>query len=668
LSIEIEIGTEVETASLAGVADLVARSRTLGRDDTLVVHGGGNTSLKTTAVDHLGRRRPVLVIKASGADLRTVDADGFVLLYLDDLLAVRDRTAMDDDQMTRFLAHSRADLGPRRPSIETLLHAFLPAAHIDHVHADAICALTNGPDPERTVRDALGGDVAYVPYQRPGFALAREVAGHAQAAGVVLEHHGLVTWADTSDGALARTRDLVSRAERFVRERRRAAPLRGTADLGPVETERLLLLLRGRLSRHARRILHLDVSGRSVSDREDAAAVLAAGPATADHLLRTRAFPVLLRSADDVATAVDAAERSAREHWERHRGRAPAATVMRDARPAVALVPGLGRIAVGTDEAAARVVAEVAARSHAVAASVIDSFGAASALDDTDLFDLEYWPLELAKLASVNARDLAGRVFIVTGAASGIGRAVSTLLAQRGAHVALADIDAAGAAETEAGIRAAGGAAMTVPTDVTNAGDIDRLVHETILRWGGLDGAVSNAGIAVTGRIESLSQDDWSRSLSVNATSHFLLTRRVLVALATQGLGGSVVFVASKNAFSPGEGFGAYSVAKAAEIQLARIVAIEAGRSGVRANVVNPDAVFEGSRLWDSGLREERAAAHHVDPRDLGEFYAARSLLGVPVRASDVAEAVAYCLSDRSSRMTGCVLTVDAGVAAAFPR
>ncbi len=654
--------------SLAGVADLVTRSHALGREETLVVHGGGNTSLKTVGADHLGRLRPILVIKASGADLRTVEADGFVALYLDDLLVARERPALDDDEMTRFLAHSRADLGPRRPSIETLLHAFLPAAHVDHVHADAICALTNGPDPVSAVRDALGGDVAYVPYRRPGFALAREVAEHARAEGVVLEHHGLVTSADTSDAALARTSDLVSRAERYLARRRRPATARVTAELGPVETERLLLMLRGRLSRHDRRILHVDASGRGVADRDDALAVLSAGPATADHLLRTRAFPVLVRSAEDVAVAVDSAERGARGQWERHRGRAPTGTPMRDARPVVALVPGLGTITSGTDERAARVVAEVAARSHAVAATVIDSFGAARELDDRDLFDLEYWPLELAKLAPANARDLDGRVFIVTGAASGIGRDVSTALAVRGAHVALADVDAGGVAETEASIRAAGGAAMAVRTDVTSEGDIDRLVHQTILRWGGLDGAVSNAGIAVTGRIDSLSQEDWSRSLAVNATSHFLLTRRVLAALGTQGLGGSLVYVASKNAFSPGEGFGAYSVAKAAEIQLARIVAIEAGRIGVRANVVNPDAVFEGSRLWDDGLREERAAAHRVDPRELGKFYAARSLLGVPVRGSDVAEAVAYCLSDRSSRMTGCVLTVDAGVAAAFPR
>jgi NAD(P)-dependent dehydrogenase (short-subunit alcohol dehydrogenase family) len=314
------------------------------------------------------------------------------------------------------------------------------------------------------------------------------------------------------------------------------------------------------------------------------------------------------------------------------------------------------------------VVADVAARSHDVAARVLDAFGAARALDDADVFDLEYWPLELAKLVGTTRRELESRVFIVSGAASGIGRDVATLLASRAAHVVLADLDVDGLAKTESAIRAGGGAAMAVPTDVTSESAIDRLVHETIARWGGVDGAVSNAGVAVTGRIDALSKSDWDRSLSVNTTSHFLLTRRVLAALATQGLGGSIVYVASKNAFSPGAGFGAYSVAKAAEVQLARIVAIEGGPLGVRANVVSPDAVFGGSHLWDGGLREERASAHGVPPDELERFYASRSLLGVPVRGPDVAEAVAFCLSDRSSRMTGCVLTVDAGVAAAFPR
>ena len=662
--------TAARFTDLDGVAELIARSRAIGADPSLVVHGGGNTSCKTTGPDHLGRRRDILVIKASGADMRTIDPFGFVALYLDDLRTALERHEMSDEAMTEFLAASRADHGPRRPSIETLLHAFLPARHVDHVHADAICTLTNGPRPQEIVREALGPRVGYVAYRRPGFQLAREVAAVAQNTdAVVLGHHGLVAWGNTSGESLAATLDLVARARRYVAQRASPPPASPPhAVLADDSAEDLLLALRGRLSKDGRRILQVDPAGRAVADRPDRVAILAAGAATADHLLRIRPFPIVVRDTGDVETAVDQAETRARDLWERHKDRAPAGTTPRDVRPVVALVPGLGTVTAAANAGEARVVAEVAARSHAVAASVIDSLGAAAPLSSEDIFDLEYWPLELAKLGAPATRDLESRIVIVTGGASGIGRDVAISIAAAGAHVVLADLDGVRVEETADAIRASGGEAVALRADVTNGDDVEALVRLAIRTYGGIDALVSNAGVAVAGRIEKLSIDDWSRSLAVNATSHFLLVRRLLPALARQGLGGSLVFVASKNAFSPGEGFGAYSVAKAAEVQLARIVAIEAGRDGVRANVVSPDAVFGGSHLWDAGIRQERAAAHGVRPEELERFYASRSLLGVPVRGIDVAEAVTFCVSERSSRMTGCVLTVDGGVAAAFPR
>ena len=651
-----------------GVEELIARSRRIGADRTLVVHGGGNTSVKTALRDHLGRERRVLVIKASGTDLRTLDASGLAALFLDDLQGVRSRAAMDDEEMTRFLAHARADIGARRPSIETLLHAFLPARHVDHVHADAICALTNHAAADAAVREALGADVAYVPYMRPGFALARAVADRASAGAtaVVLGHHGLVTWADDSDAAYARVRALVDRAAAHVATRARRTRTIGADALAPDRATTVLLRLRGALSVDDRRVLHVDGDGRAVADRDDAKSILAAGPATADHLLRIRGNPLLLGDGDDVAAAVDASRERARAIW--RAGAVAESPALRDTRPAVALIRGLGTVASGRDEREARVIAEVAARSHSVAATVLDAFGAAAPLGDRDLFDLEYWPLELAKLRTQPPRALESHIVIVTGGGSGIGRDTAVGLAALGAHVAVADRDEDAATETALRITSAGGAAFACRCDVTAERDVDALMNATVARWGGIDGVVSNAGVAVTGEIVSLAEDEWSRSLAVNTTSHFLVARAALRAMATQAIGGSLVFVASKNAFSPGASFGAYSVAKAAEVQLARIVAIEGGAYRVRANIVSPDAVFGGSHLWDGGLREERAAAHGVTPGDLERFYARRSLLGVTVRGSDVADAVAFCLSDRSSRMTGCVLTVDGGVASAFPR
>jgi NAD(P)-dependent dehydrogenase (short-subunit alcohol dehydrogenase family) len=375
-----------------------------------------------------------------------------------------------------------------------------------------------------------------------------------------------------------------------------------------------------------------------------------------------------VRAVVDVDAVIDRLEADYGAFVSRHASQLPAGTGIREATPAVVLVPGVGLIAAGSDSRSARATAEVAMHTHGVAADVLDAFGAIDELSERDIFDLEYWPLERAKMKPVSASDLGGRIVVVTGAASGIGRATAFALARAGAHLALCDRDEVGLDETTEALRNLSTDVVVVAGDLTDVNVIDKLVGKTILAFGGIDGVVSNAGIAVTGLLTDLSVADWQKSFDVNTTSHFLLVRRILPVLERQDLGGSLVFVGSKNAFSPGEGFGAYSVAKAAEVQLARMVAIEAGRIGVRANVVSPDAVFDGSRLWDENLRRARATAHGIQVDELERFYAERSLLGRPVRTSDVADAIAFCLSDRSSRMTGCVITVDSGVAAAFPR
>lgn len=653
----------------AVLATLIDTAHRIGADRRLVIHGGGNISAKTSERDHLGRLRPVMVIKASGADMRTIGAAGFAHLYLDDLLTLRGRDSMTDEEMTEFFARSLAEPTSPRPSIETLLHAFRPEAFVYHVHADAICALTNTPDARQLVDEALGPGIPIVGYVRPGFALAKRVADGGGDA-VVLAHHGLVTWNDDPRVCLERTLELQQRAERFLRERKaeRHGPITTLPPLAEPAAEEMLLSLRRRLSKGGRRVLSLEAHGRSIADRPDVDRIAHAGPATADHLLRTRPSSAVVRTATEIDSVIDGLETGYREFVSRHIDRIPAGTAIRDAVPAVVLVPGLGLVGTGADVRSARATAEVAMHTHGVAADVIDAFGEIEELSERDVFDLEYWPLELAKLKPAPPADLAGRIVVVTGAASGIGRETALSLGRAGAHVAISDRDAAGLDETAESLRANGDTPFVVTGDVTDPAVIDRLIAGTIVAFGGLDGVVSNAGIAVTGRLADLSDDDWQKSLAVNATSHFLLVRRVLPALERQGLGGSIVFVASKNAFSPGEGFGAYSVAKAAEVQLARLVALEAGRIGVRANIVSPDAVFEGSRLWNDSLRRERAAAHGIPIDDVERFYAGRSLLGLPVRASDVSEAIAFCLSDRSSRMTGCVITVDSGLAAAFPR
>ncbi|NDA58453.1 MAG: SDR family oxidoreductase [Actinobacteria bacterium] len=583
---------------LTPLRQLVDRSNRIGDDASLVVYGGGNTSAKGTVVDHLGREQQVMWVKGSGADMRgSIDTD-YPALRLSELTALRDRGEMTDEEMTDLVTRALMDPGARRPSIETLLHAFLPFTHIDHVHADAICALTNHAEGERVTRQALGDGFAYVDWIRPGFELSKIVGDLAHYEGVVLAHHGLVTWAEDSRECYQRTIDVVDAARAFVAEH----------SINPGPPPR-----------------HDDMP---------------------DEELETLSY--VERNADSMP-----------EGYSGH-----------DPMPRVALVPGVGAITTGQNTADAKVAADIAVHTHGVARTVLDSFGEPEPLSDVETFRFDYWPMELYKLSLKPApAEFAGRVAIVTGAAAGIGRGIALSLARSGCSLVLADLDASGLDEVASTIIDAGG-----PEPVTLAGDqsdssvVRSTVATAIRHFGGLDGVVMNAGIGVTGSLAELTDEKWRAALDINLTSAFALTRESMRALQVQGIGGSLVFVASKNSFSPGADFGAYSVSKAGMVQLMRIAALEGGKSGIRSNAVNPDAVFDNSRLWDSGLRQERAAAHGIAPDQLEDFYASRNILKRRVTTADVAASVEFLLSDRSSRTTGSVMTVDGGVAGAFPR
>jgi NAD(P)-dependent dehydrogenase (short-subunit alcohol dehydrogenase family) len=398
-----------------------------------------------------------------------------------------------------------------------------------------------------------------------------------------------------------------------------------------------LARLRGRLSSERRQVLVVDRSQRGLADRPDVEA-LAGLRSTPDHMLRIGSTTAVLHD-----EAVDRVEPSA----------------------SVVLVPGLGCVAAAPNRRTARVRAEIAAHTHAAVAATLDAFGGASWLDEDEVGDFQNWPLELYKLTlAPPAPELAGQIAIVTGAASGIGREVARDLAARGAHLVLADLDADELAETARPL----GEAVSVTGDLTDPATVDALVDASLAAYGGVDAVVFNAGIAPAGELAGLDAGEWQRTLDVNLTAQFRLTQRVWPVLREQGLGGSLVYMASKNAFAPGAGFGPYSVAKAGLVQLAKMAALEGGALGIRANVVNPDAIFAGSRLWSDELRRERAEVHGVSVDELEAFYAKRSLLGRPVTAADVAEAVAFLVSDRSRATTGCTITVDGGVPAAFPR
>jgi rhamnulose-1-phosphate aldolase/alcohol dehydrogenase len=628
----------------------------------------------------------VLRVKGSGSDLATAKPGDFSGVRLDDVLPLFARADMSDEEMVDYLARTLTDPRAPRPSIETLLHAFIPAASVFHSHADAILALINTPDPNAVLDDALGPDVLRIAYRRPGFLLSREVGeavrAHPDAPGLVLLNHGLVTWGDSPEEAYRRHLALVERARAYAAARQPASVFVAEDRFALRDDERHTLaaalapVLRGALSAEKRVILRYfdapEVVAFAGSSRARRAA--AAGAATPDHILTTKVHPLWVdvddpRNPDAFARALADGLARYRADYEAYVARWRTDEPVLEATPRIVLVPGIGMFAAGKDAKAAGLAADIYLHTIGIMAGA-EMLGGYRSLAEAEQFRAEYWPLELYKLTLAPPEcELARRVALVTGAASGLGRAIAHRLAAAGAHVIVTDRDEAGARTVagEIAARDGGGTTLSCRVDVTREADVADVFERAALEFGGIDVVVSNAGVAHCAPIEALEIEDWERSLGVNATGHFLVTRAALRHFRRQGTGGAMVFVATKNVTAPGKDFAAYSAAKAAEAQLARVAAIEGGPIGVRVNLVNPDAIFGGSGLW-SGIREERARAYGVEPERLEEVYRGRTLLGVEVRAEDVAEAVLFLASDRSSRTTGAMLPVDGGVREAFVR
>jgi rhamnulose-1-phosphate aldolase/alcohol dehydrogenase len=682
--------TDAEAAQLDGVDLLVYASRLIGAETSLVVWGGGNTSLKTSERDHRGREVGVLRVKGSGSDLKSVQRKDFPGVRMDDIRALLDRQDMGDQEMVAYLAHGLMDPGGVRPSIETLLHGFVDARAVVHTHADAIVSLTNNDRPREVLASVYGKDVIALEYRRPGFRISREVAdaiaAEPQARALILERHGTICWGATIREAYDSTLELITRAEEAIAERKRGRRVFGgpRVDALARASRRAAALavaprLRGRLGRSKRVVLGFDDSPpvQEFVSSVDAPLLSQVGPATPDHTIYTKRLPCfvdLARSTDDPLAIWDAIDSSVERfvadytaYFEAHKF---AGAELADPLPRVVLVPGLGMFTAGRDRRTAGIVDDIYHHTIDVIGNA-SAFGRYVSLTARDAFDVEYWPLELYKLTlAPPEKELARRIALVTGGGSGIGRAVARRLAAEGAHVVIGDVDEVGAKKTADDVVAAvGGArALGLRMDVTSEASVRAAFEETVLTYGGLDILVSNAGMAHSAPVDRMALRDWERSFAVNATGHFLVAREAMRILIPQGLGGALVFVATKNVMSPGKDFAAYSAAKAAEAQLAKVLALEGAPYGIRSNIVNPDAVFQDSKLWSDEVRRERAAAQGIAVEQLEDFYRKRNLLGTRILPEDVAEAVLFLACDRSAKTTGCTLTVDGGVKDAFPR
>jgi rhamnulose-1-phosphate aldolase/alcohol dehydrogenase len=613
------------------------------------------------------------------------------VLDLAKLRALRERYRGPDfeDELVPLLAHCALVPGAP-PSIDTLLHAFLPAAHVDHLHPDAVLALGCARDGERATREAFGGRVGWLEWRRPGAALAFEVEGlvrrEPSLEGIVLARHGLLSWGATSRECFERSKALVACAEEFVAKRARGPRFGGTriAAAPPAERRalaaRLLPILRGKLSRETRRVGRFDDSELVLefASGQGARELAARGTSCPDHFLRTKRTPLFLdfdparEGSDDLALRLDPALARYRDEYRAYyeRCRRADSPALRDPEPAVVVVPGIGVFAFGRDAASARIAGEFFA--HAIRAmDGASALGGYEALAEQAAFDVEYWALEQAKLDRLPPeRALARRVALVTGGAGGIGRASARRLLAEGASVVTTDLDRGALADAARELAREFGADAVLPVemDVTSEASVADGFAHAARHFGGVDVVVCSAGLASAAPVVDTTLELWRLNFDVLATGYFLVAREAFRLLRAQGIGGSIVFVGSKNALAASPNASAYSAAKAAELHLARSLALEGGPHGIRVNVVNPDAVLAGSRIWDSDWRRARAEAYGIAPEDLERHYRERSLLQASVLPEDVAEAVLFFASDRSAKSTGNLLNVDAGNAAAFPR
>ncbi|MEK8027065.1 bifunctional rhamnulose-1-phosphate aldolase/short-chain dehydrogenase [Pseudaquabacterium rugosum] len=689
---------DARTAGMDEPALLLYRSNLLGSDLRITNYGGGNTSAKITQTDPLtGQPVEVLWVKGSGGDVGSMKLDGFSTLYMDKLKALKGlyRGLAHEDEMVGYLPHCTFNLNGRAASIDTPLHSSLPYAHVDHMHPDAVIAIAAMANSEAITQQVFEGTVGWMPWLRPGYELGQQLAAynaaHPGLRGIVLGGHGLFSWGDSSKACYENTVDLIQRAQQWLEKERtaRKVPIFGGAavqTLADAERDatlaRVLPVLRGLSAEGGtNKLLHLNTSPEVLEfvNSKDLAPLAALGTSCPDHFLRTKIRPLVVPEA---VYTLSGAELKAKlgellaayradyaAYYERcKRGNSPA---LRDPNPVVILLPRIGMVTIAKDKATARIAGEFYVNAINVMreANAVDQY---VGLPEQEAFDIEYWLLEEAKLQRMpRPKPLVGKVALVTGGAGGIGRAIAKRLLAEGGCVVLADIDPEALDSVSAELAQAHGKdhVRGVRCDVTDEASVIAAFDRAAIEFGGVDILVSNAGIASAAPIDETSLALWNRNQSILATGYFLVGREAFKQMKAQGTGGSMVMIASKNGMVASAQATAYCAAKAAEIQLSRSFALEGAPLGIRSNVVNPDAVIRGSKIWTGKWSEERAAANKIDEGDLEAFYRDRSMLKRSVFPEDIAEATYFFAAEHlSAKSTGNILNVDAGNLAAFTR
>ena len=619
--------------------------------------------------------------------------DGFSTLYMDKLRALKGkyRGLEHEDEMVAYLPHCTFNLNPRAASIDTPLHAYVPKAHVDHMHPDAIIAIAASKDSKAMTQEIFGDDIGWLPWKKPGYELGlwleKFCLENPDAKGVVLESHGLFTWDDDAETCYELTLEIINKAIAYFETKTAEVPAFGgavhsnlPADNRRAIAARLMPAIRGFVSGQQHMVGNF-VDTHTVLEfvnAKDMPALAALGTSCPDHFLRTKICPLVLdfdpakNNIDAVLEGLEAQIATYRDGYGAYYDRCKHddSPALRDPNAVVYLIPGVGMITFAKDRATARISGEF----YINAINVMRGAAAVSTycgLPEQEAFDIEYWLLEEAKLQRMpKPKSLAGQVALVTGGAGGIGSATAERYLSEGACVMLADIDADALKATYDNLVSRYGTDVvrTVLMNVTDETAVASAYAETAVEFGGVDILVSNAGIASSAPVEETTLALWNKNMDILSTGYFLVSREAFKIMRTQGLGGSIVFVASKNGLAASPNASAYCTAKASEIHLARCLALEGAEAGIRVNVVNPDAVLRGSKIWEGDWLDQRAGTYGTDKEGLEEMYRNRSMLKLSVLPEDIAEAAYFFASDKSAKSTGNIVNVDAGNVQAFTR
>ncbi|GAA1798306.1 bifunctional aldolase/short-chain dehydrogenase [Actinomadura chokoriensis] len=682
------------TSTPRAVEELLERANTLGSDPRNTNYAGGNASAKGTVTDPVTARDVELMwVKGSGGDLGTLTEKGLAVLRLDRMRALADvyPGVEREDEMVAAFDYCLHGKGGAAPSIDTAMHGLVEAAHVDHLHPDSGIAIATAADGEELTRRIFGDRVAWVPWRRPGFQLGLDIAAikkaNPRAIGVILGGHGITAWGDTSEECKANSLDIIRTAEAYIAEHGKADPFGEVVHPALPEEERharaaaLFPLIRGLASTDRPQVGHF-TDGEAVLDfvsRAEHPRLAALGTSCPDHFLRTKVAPMVLdlppdAPLDDAKARLKELHAAYREEYAAYYARHATAgsPAMRGADPAIVLVPGVGMFSFGANKQTARVAGEFYVNAINVmrGAEALSSY---APIDEAEKFRIEYWELEEAKLRRMpQPKPLATRVAVVTGGGSGIGAATARRLAAEGACVVVADRDLAAAEKVAAEIGAhaphPSDAAAAVGADVTSEEEIAAAVRAAVLAFGGVDLVVNNAGLSISKPLLETTAADWDLQHDVMARGSFLMSRETARVMAEQGMGGDIVYIASKNGVFAGPNNIAYGAAKADQAHQVRLLAAELGEHGIRVNGVNPDGVVRGSGIFAGGWGAKRAAVYGVEEEKLGEFYAQRTLLKREVLPEHVAAAVFALTGGDLTHTTGLHIPVDAGVAAAFLR